>query len=370
MIRKTIICLTLTLVSYTVLGQIKVSEFIQYSKTASSEENALYFIDFWATWCGPCITAKEQLGVLQRQFPNDFYIVSLSKENSELVKRFIEKKPTDLAIAIDYYGQAFRAYNIRSLPNGILFNANGDVLWQGSSPDLTADIISKFLRRHKTKVSIESFFDIVASKTVTTREYTPTKAIEIQALEVVRKDLIVSDKNGYLKLSGPLEKIAAYLYRVNDIQIVLDNTMNAAYNVFFKKPLSENQSLQLLKALDLEVKKEQSKGEVLTLEITDASLFWDTNQINWDGTNKYLISDSNISADNVPLKDISYQLSKILELPVIIEDEDRRSYTKHDWDIHYKYFELMRPALEDTYGIKVERKQASYPIYNLTKKAP
>ena len=44
-------------------SQVKVSEFIQESKIASPESNKLYFVDFWATWCVPCITAKEHLKV-------------------------------------------------------------------------------------------------------------------------------------------------------------------------------------------------------------------------------------------------------------------------------------------------------------------
>ena len=34
-------------------------------------------IDFWGTWCGPCIPAKKYLGSLQKQFPRDFYVISM-----------------------------------------------------------------------------------------------------------------------------------------------------------------------------------------------------------------------------------------------------------------------------------------------------
>ena len=120
-----IICVLTASYSY---GQIKVSEFIQYSKIATSNSNKLFFVDFLATWCGPCITAKEHWVVLQKQFPSDFYIVSLTEENPLTVERFLKKKPTELAVAIDYKGETFNDYNVRVTTCGAFMNVYYDPL--------------------------------------------------------------------------------------------------------------------------------------------------------------------------------------------------------------------------------------------------
>jgi thiol-disulfide isomerase/thioredoxin len=138
-----IICILTAFYSY---SQIKVSEFLQKSKIASPDNNKLYFVDFWATWCVPCITAKEHLKVLQRQFPDDFYVVSLSSENPVKVERFLEKKPNDLAVVIDYNKETFGKYNVNVLPAGVLFNAKGKVLWEGGAPDVKKYMVERFLR--------------------------------------------------------------------------------------------------------------------------------------------------------------------------------------------------------------------------------
>lgn len=138
-----IICILTAFYSY---SQIKVSEFLQKSKIASPDNNKLYFVDFWATWCVPCITAKEHLKVLQRQFPDDFYVVSLSSENPVKVERFLEKKPNDLAVVIDYNKETFGKYNVNVLLAGVLFNAKGKVLWEGGAPDVKKYMVERFLR--------------------------------------------------------------------------------------------------------------------------------------------------------------------------------------------------------------------------------
>ncbi|WP_296384900.1 TlpA disulfide reductase family protein [Winogradskyella sp.] len=364
-----IICILTATYSY---GQIKVSEFLQESKIASSDNNKLFFVDFWATWCGPCITAKEHLGVLQKQFPNELYIVSLTKENPLIVERFLKRKPAKLAIAIDYYGETFKDYNVRALPEGVLFNAEGKVLWQGGAPDLKKEIVSRFLRQQKSKASLESFFNVVSIVEESTTEYMPVKTIEIKSLTENTEELSVIDNDNYIKLTGSLKQIVGYLARIYKNQIVLDEGLDTNYEIYFKKPLNTNENLafKLITEMSLSVERKYGKGDGIKL-IVEVPKFWDTNQIDWGKNNaKYLVGDSQIKADNVSLKDMAYQLAYVLDMPVIVPDESEISLSLHDWDFHYKFFQLMQTDLEDNFGIKAEKKNISYPVYHIQKKAP
>jgi len=364
-----IICVLTATFSY---GQIKVSEFIQESKIASSNSNKLFFVDFWATWCTPCITAKEHLGVLQKQFPSDLYIVSLTEQNPLTIERFLKKKPTELAVAIDYNGKTFKDYNVRAIPDGVLFNANGKVLWQGGAPDLKKEMVSRFLRQQTAKASLESFIKVITVNEDNIAEYIPNEALEIKLLNQKVEELIVVDNSNYLKLTGSLKSIIGYLAKIYKNQIVLEAGLDTGYEIYFKKPLdsSENLAFKLITVMNLGVERKQSKGEGITFEI-DTPKFWDTNQIDWGKNNaKYLVGDSQIKADNVSLKDITYQLAFVLDMPVIVPNESEINMSLHDWDFHYKFFQLMQSDLEDNYGIRAEKKTITYPVYHIQKKAP
>jgi len=353
-------------------NQIKISEFLQESKIATADSNKLYFVDFWATWCGPCITAKEHLGVLQKQFPRDLYIVSITSENPLRVERFLKNKPTDLAVAIDYNKDTHKKFNVTAIPDGVLFNAEGKVLWQGGAPDLKKEIVSRFLRQQSYRSSLHSFFDIQSIEEDEVVEYIPSKALEIKPLSDNIKDLTVSDTDNYLKLSGSLTRIVSYLAKIYKNQIVLEDGLDTNYEIYFKKPLSENENLavKLITEMKLGIDRKYNEGEGISF-VVDAPKFWNTDQIDWGKNNaKYLVGDSQIKADNVSLRDVAYQLAYVLDMPIIIPDDNEISLTLHDWDFHYKFFQLMQTDLEDNFGIKAEKKIVSYPVYHIQKKRP
>ena len=56
-------------------AQVKISELLQHSDyhTPMSKQK-LFMIEFWATWCGPCITVSDYLDILQ-ELNNNFFIM-------------------------------------------------------------------------------------------------------------------------------------------------------------------------------------------------------------------------------------------------------------------------------------------------------
>jgi thiol-disulfide isomerase/thioredoxin len=352
-------------------GQIRISDEIQKSSIAKTAEHNLYFVDFWATWCGPCIHVAKYLTTLQEAFPNDLHIMSLTQENSDLVKRFMKKHTSSLAVAIDYQGETFKKYKIQSLPYGILFNAEGNILWQGHPADFKESDVRYFLKRHRKKVALNVMYPLETIKQTVQTEKELIDDFEITPLATTDTSFQILKKEQYTELRGTLQEILAYTQNVYKGQIQISAPLNDSYKIRVKPETDafENLTNSITQALKLEIQNNLQKGEVLLFSVNTAN-FWDTDQINWgNNTPNFLIGDNDLQADNVSLQKVAYQLATLLEMPIYVPNTETTN-SLHDWNIHYRFYELMISSLSDTYGIDVEKKITSYPIYNITKKAP
>lgn len=358
-------------------GQTRISERIQESTIANNKESKLFFIDFWATWCGPCITVSKYLTSVQQQYPNDFYVLSLSQENPEIVKRFLNKHKIDLAIAIDYEGETFKKYEVSSLPYGVLLNASGEKLWEGHPANLQTDKIDAFLKSNTQRASVNTIFQLNSYKKENKESNIDNILDEdfkyVKLIDNYIDELQIEKKETYLQLTGTLKQILAYVNAVSEDQIELTPNTNESYKMTFKYDSNAYSKMKktLYRKFKLKASYLESEGEVIVLNIANAKL-WDDRQIDWgNDTPNFLIGDSDIKADNVSLNDIKYKLSSLLKTPIIIENNiSLNKNSKHDWDIHYKYFELMTNNFLDNYGINVEKKMMSYPKYTIIKKTP
>jgi len=64
-------------------------------------KDKLIILDFWATWCAPCISSLYKLDTLQKEFKDDLMIIPTSYEPEGKVRKFFKEKSLQLPTAFE-----------------------------------------------------------------------------------------------------------------------------------------------------------------------------------------------------------------------------------------------------------------------------
>ena len=95
----------------------------------ASYRGKVVYLDFWASWCGPCAKSLPALDQLRREFaPGDFQIVAVNLDrNPAVAARFLKQRPVGYPSAIDPKGSLPGAFGVEAMPTSFLIDREGVV---------------------------------------------------------------------------------------------------------------------------------------------------------------------------------------------------------------------------------------------------
>lgn len=103
-------------------------------------------IDFWATWCAPCLGAFPKFNALEEQFgdrPIAFF--SVTYESAEKIEPVLAEHPLKTAIGFDNDFATFRAFRAWGIPVTYVFDGDGVLLAALHPEHLTAEVLESAL---------------------------------------------------------------------------------------------------------------------------------------------------------------------------------------------------------------------------------
>ncbi len=95
----------------------------------SSLKGKVVVLDFWATWCKPCVMSMPGVAALAKEMKGRevvFFAVN-QMEGREKVTAFLEQEKLDIPVALDADGSSARAFGVRGIPHLVVIGPDGVV---------------------------------------------------------------------------------------------------------------------------------------------------------------------------------------------------------------------------------------------------
>ncbi len=98
----------------------------------SAYRGKVVYMDFWASWCGPCKQSFPWLDKLVREYGSQNFVVigvNVDKDRDR-AERFLDETPADFSIVYDPKGELATIYKVAGMPSGVLIDRAGHVRFQ------------------------------------------------------------------------------------------------------------------------------------------------------------------------------------------------------------------------------------------------
>lgn len=145
--KKLFILVTVSLISHLSIAQstpnktdvghasVKTLEGKEFNTANISNDGKPFIIDFWATWCKPCVAELDAINEEYTQWKEEtgVKVFAVSIDDSRSMSRvapYVAGKGWDYTILLDPNGDFKRAMNVNSVPHTFLFDGNGKLVAQ------------------------------------------------------------------------------------------------------------------------------------------------------------------------------------------------------------------------------------------------
>lgn len=117
--------------------------------SAQEFDNSVVILEFWATWCVPCIKHMPALVEMEKRYKDQgVKIIAVSWDARPLqIDSFVKTHVVPKYVCIDRGNALFlKKYNERGIPYAIMFGRDGRAVWEGTADSLTPDVVDTYFK--------------------------------------------------------------------------------------------------------------------------------------------------------------------------------------------------------------------------------
>ncbi|WP_432670732.1 redoxin domain-containing protein [Flavobacterium sp. SM2513] len=119
-------------------------------------------LEFWATWCSPCIAEMRKLEELQKDFGTKIEVIAVSEEPLVRLEKFLDVTKSNLKIVSDTNHRAVFPYKV--IPHALIIDQHGIVRAITNPKEITKEVITDILNNKVIELELKDDFVEVAYK--------------------------------------------------------------------------------------------------------------------------------------------------------------------------------------------------------------
>ncbi len=100
---------------------------------AEQLSDSIRVVEFWATWCGPCIDAIPHMKELVEQYPQAYFIALSIEDSPNPVEQAVQEH--DINYHVGMADGLQHQFGVEGIPAVFIIDTEGMIVWQGHPMD-------------------------------------------------------------------------------------------------------------------------------------------------------------------------------------------------------------------------------------------
>ena len=196
-----------------IVSDLSIGKMLNHTVSSSSlnkQKSIITIIDFFGTWCAPCIKALPELEAYKNKFKQDISILLVSTETESKLTKFISsRRPFIFPMVVDEDNLFTNNFKPPSYPHTVVLDKNLKVLSITNAADLSETILKKFIDEGKQMMETKPTSPVAVNQPATNTA-TKTYTVSMNALVKLSQDFMYAAKTN--------EDVNTYINQLKDLR--------------------------------------------------------------------------------------------------------------------------------------------------------
>lgn len=319
--------------------------------TLAAQRGKLVLLEFWATWCAPCLEAMPHLNALQTRHAHQLQVITITDETPKRIGQYLSARPAKLWFAIDSARTIAALFPHHLIPHTVLIGPDGNLLAQTTPSAVTDGLIDSLWRQQTVHITekvdhsmdlpaiLKTYFQ--AADTVKNRFIMQAQIVGAPGVSTTHLADSVFKYRRLTCLNLSLTTLYRIAYGNYSYKRTIDKTGSTNQSPVYCVDLIVDQPEQLLptlraeltKRFDVQTRLDVQRKEVNVLRITDQTKF-DQIPRNKLGRRTYSARQGDMDQQAATMADVADFLETYgTDRRLVIDDTRNREKL----DLHFSY---------------------------------